>query len=349
MANPNEWHSADFSKLLPEEFSDVVSTINSTITPVVAVLEPVSDVLGVIEEILSYTADTWTEVISDLIDEIKALIFGAGFYYLPMWDHGLTQFKTMVNNIDTAVGEELTIASLTSASTLSTAITMDEFLSKMNVTFDDSGDDDRPGFGGDIGVLSNVRAFVILVGASGFSDFFALFRVMLSLWPTNRELQRIADALEVIEDSATDQLEPTSSRSPDWENATSEDLINYLVPSLAEGMDVAIEYILKILATEATLIEALSETVSLIKRKIDVLQSIGTQVQTIITNIESILSATGLQVVYLKSSTGVPGIKQALLAATNRPYTTEKVFISGGMFLGGPESAALFDTIFGEV
>jgi hypothetical protein len=330
MADYPKWHSADFSKLVPAEVQSVIDGTVDVINTIQPILELISDMLGALAKFLTGAFADFIQAVIDEIENIKNTYLGAGYYHLPLWDHALLQVEK---------GWTTKKGVLTFDPLLCEPVEFRSFMSKMARAFDDIADEERPLFKG------NTRAFVLVVAASSVEEFVALYNSLASLLPTDRELQRIKDRLTGIVSPA---VALTYKTPYDWNNYSNKDLIYAISPELSDIIDRVFATIIAILAAGKDAAGALADVVKLVKKKVDKLNSILEQAETLLTTLSKTLLASGLHCLYIESSDGVDGVKQALMNSKDIPFDS-RVFVSGGMWLCGPVESALMDLTLGQV
>jgi hypothetical protein len=208
----------------------------------------------------------------------------------------------------------------------------------MVVTFDDLDDTERPLFSG------TTRAFVLVAANSSVDAFVNVYNSLASLLPTDREIQQIKDRMTTI-------IQPVSQsyKTPyDWNNYSNKDLIYAISPELSDVIDKIFLNILAILAKGKDAASTLADVAKLVKTKVDKLNAILDQAETLLTTLNNTLLADGLHCLYIESSDGIQGIKQALMTSEDIPFSG-KVYVSGGMWLVGPTESALMDLTLGQV
>ena len=344
-----EWHAGNFGKILEDSgLAEVASTVETAIAPVAAALDAVTVVLDAVKTFVYDPGGAdWTAALETFIEELRDTLFGSGFYYLPMWDHALRQIQNDVaqlseysiafergDNISDyfQVLEELGVDS---------RVRFNDFLSKMADTLNDEGDTERPQMTG------STAAFVMVIAAPKPEELIDLVNAVGQLFPSDAEIQRIRDLFNwtLEEEEVVDYSVP-----PDWLNVTTGDILRSYFPEMSLVVDDYLDKAIKTLRKGKNASEAFAAWLDLVAQKVDQLNQLLDAIVAAISAIETILSASGIYVMYFETPLGVTDVRRQLVRGTNRPFTQEPLYIGGAMFLAGTSAPIeTFRLLFGNV
>jgi hypothetical protein len=135
-----------------------------------------------------------------------------------------------------------------------------------------------------------------------------------------------------------------SHEYPDWERAT----LYEVYPDLQVIVDTVFDAVLDLLETGGTILQAIKDLVNAIKAKLDELDRLIALIDELEEQLEALLNATGLHVLFVTSENGVTDLKTKIQSATNIPFTGNGFYAGMAVLVGGPQ-ASLFNTLFGPI
>lgn len=320
-----EWHLGDFGSVLPSEFSSFASDFDDLINDIEPTFEAVLTALGILSDVLSGSGPIdWIATLKTFIENLKSQLLGAGFYYLSCWDYALREFQ-----------KESAIPGFSSSTTF------DDFLDAMIVSFNDEFDEERP-----LHPTGTVGAFILAVGATSGEDFLKLWESVVKLWPSNKELTDLQNEFLSTVRGIDDEGYPAPYN---WSDKTSSDLLTYYLPEAAEFLDIWMTNIIRSLEVAGDAGVAMKKLIGTVAKKITRLKDILEQLNQLISSIQTMLTASGIHVLFVKASGGITGLKTAIKKSTSKPFGSSQVYVSGCMFVVGGAELALFEELFGNV
>jgi hypothetical protein len=330
-----------------------------------------------------------------LVQNFKNDFQRSGIYYLGVWDAGLddmifdgVQDALVGAHPDDVYAAKLTqyfqaryIGGATNVTALSTTASISpnqgnswtKFIQRITNSFTDPGDLQRPVF------TDSCAAVILVAGAPSLAEFTTIITQVRKLFPSTTELDNIAGSLlraslqgvgplwaypevwpasllndpKLVPPHRAKTLLTPNSTPPDWRTFRFSD-IDFLsgMFELVNNVLTAITALLKTGANSKTSLLAL---VNAISTKVQKLQALVAQIDSLLQNINDILGATGIYALYVSTGSGttdlVNQIKQA--DASQVPFsvktttgTQQDAFLTGICLLaGGPEVPA-FEKFF---
>jgi hypothetical protein len=330
-----------------------------------------------------------------LVNNFRNDFMQSGIYYLGVWDAGLddmifdsVQDALVGSQPDDVYAAKLSqyfqaryISGATNVTDLSIPVASSgkignswgKFIGRIANSFTDAGDTQRPVFTG------STAAVVLMAGAPSLAEFSQLIGQVRLLFPNTQELNNIAGSIlrasvqglgpiwaypevwpasllndtKLIPPHRKASLLPLQSTPPDWRTYRFSD-IDFLsgMFQLVNNVLTAITAALKVGANSKI---ALLTLINAISAKIQKLQALVTQIDTLLTSIGQILGATGIYALYVSSGQGTAGIVAAIQGAdaSQVPFATktssgtgQDAFLTGVVLLAGGPQIQPFEKFF---
>ena len=298
---------------------------------------------------------------------------------------GAEQSWADLTNPDPQPGAMTLFQKLDAAYSTPTGNSWGNFIGKILSSFDDTGDQSRPQF-----TSGETAAVIFLVGAPTLAEFGNLLLQLLKLFPKMDGLDKtvcqylrillagvdpahsglatmwtypekwppeLANNPDCVPSGRKRSIEAGQSYPPDWKALRLKD-ITTLAP-VFEIVDNVMLQLIGLLKVSSNAKEAILKLINAIQLKVQQLQKIAALLADLIHQLDLILGATGIYVLYAHAEGGVEGLKRAILNAdisnvkfaqpTNKKLsgtTTLDAYLSGCMFMAGGPSIKPFETFF---